>query len=116
MATEHFKRRARALRADQTSAESVLWRMLRNRQLSRWKFRRQHPIDRFIVDFVTLDGKLVIEVDGATHSTDAEMKRDNERTRILETLGFHVVRVSNDDLRTNLAGVLDTILNELEGR
>ena len=116
MATERFKQRARALRLDQTSAEQTLWRMLRNRQLSRWKFRRQHPIDRFIVDFVTLDGKLVVEVDGATHSTDAELKRDAERTQILESLGFHIIRVSNDDVYTNIEGVLETILNELPTR
>jgi very-short-patch-repair endonuclease len=61
---ERFKRRARKLRASQTSAEARLWQALRNRRLARWKFRRQHPIDRYIVDFVTLDGKLVIEVDG----------------------------------------------------
>lgn len=114
MGTELFKRRARSLRAAQTNAESVLWRHLRNRQLSRWKFRRQHKIDRFVVDFVTLDGKLIVEVDGATHSTDADVKRDSERTRILESLGFQVMRVSNDDVCTNLAGVLDTILNELK--
>lgn len=94
----------------------MLWRELRNRQLSHWKFRRQHAIDRFIVDFVTLDGKFIIEVDGATHSTDAELKRDTERTRILESLRFHVFRVTNEEVRTNIDGVLDTILNELSTR
>ena len=57
-----FKSRARALRANQTAAEDVLWRAMRGRRLNRWKFRRQHPIARYIVDFVALDGKLVIEV------------------------------------------------------
>jgi len=55
------------LRAKQTSAEARLWQALRNRSLKRWKFRRQHPIDRYVVDFVTLGGKLVIEVDGVTN-------------------------------------------------
>jgi very-short-patch-repair endonuclease len=114
MARMRFKERARSLRAEQTRAEEKLWERLRSRRLSRWKFRRQHPVDRFIVDFVTLDGKLIVEVDGATHSTDEEVKRDAKRTRILESLGFHVIRVSNNDVRTNIAGVLDTILNELE--
>lgn len=104
------------LRAGQTSAERALWHKLRNRQLSRWKFRRQHPIDRFIVDFVALDAKLIVEIDGATHSTDAERQRDNERTSILEALGFHVVRFSNADVKTDIVGVLDTILNELPPR
>lgn len=90
-----------------------MWGKLRNRQLARWKFRRQHPIDRFIVDFVTLEGRLVVEIDGATHSTPEELVRAEERTRILEALGFHVLRVSNADVRENLEGVLDTILAEL---
>jgi len=86
-----------------------LWQALRNRRLARWKFRRQHPIDRFVVDFVTLDGKLIIEVDGVTHGSDAAAVRDAERTAILESLGFHVVRVTNTDVYGNLGGVLDMI-------
>ncbi|CAN1722959.1 ribonuclease P protein component [Hyphomicrobium sp. 1Nfss2.1] len=110
---KQFKASARSLRRTASSAEDLLWRELRNRQLGRWKFRRQHPIDRFIVDFVTIAGKLIIEVDGATHSTPEEMRRDAERTRILESLGFHVVRVTNDDVYRNLDGVLESILHEL---
>jgi len=100
-----FKSRARALRANQTAAEDVLWRAMRGRRLNRWKFRRQHPIARYIVDFVALDGKLVIEVDGGTHATDRERTRDDERTRELESLGFHVMRVTNVDVYENLNGV-----------
>jgi very-short-patch-repair endonuclease len=106
---ERFKRRSRRLRASQTSAESRLWYALRNRKLARWKFRRQHPIDRYTVDFVTLEGKLIIEVDGATHSTDAEITRDAERTRILESYGFLVLRVTNIDVHENLDGVPEAI-------
>ncbi len=106
---EQFRRRARKLRASQTSAEFRLWQGLRNRKLARWKFRRQHPIDRYVVDFVSLDGKLVIEVDGVTHATAAAMKRDEERTRVIETLGLLVVRVSNTDVYDNLDGVLEMI-------
>jgi len=106
---EQFKKRARKLRASQTSAEFRLWQALRNRRLARWKFRRQHPIDRFIVDFVTLEGKLVVEVDGATHATAAELARDRARTQVLESLGFLVVRVSNVDVYENLDGVLEMI-------
>jgi very-short-patch-repair endonuclease len=109
-----FKSRSRALRIEQTTAEEILWRELRNRQLARWKFRRQHPIDRYIVDFVTLDGKLIIEVDGGTHSTDEERTRDGRRTEALERLGFHVMRVTNADVYKNLEGVLETVLHELD--
>jgi very-short-patch-repair endonuclease len=108
-----FKSRTRTLRAEQTAAEEILWRELRKRQLGRWKFRRQHPIGRYIVDFVALDAKLVIEVDGGTHSTDEERARDEGRTRILEHHGFHIIRVTSSDVYENLDGVLATILHEL---
>jgi len=106
---DHFKQRARRLRASHTSAEARLWRALRNRRLDRWKFRRQHPIDRYIVDFVTLDGKLIVEVDGATHGSAGELAHDAERTRVLESLGFIVVRVTNTDVYENIDGVLEMI-------
>jgi very-short-patch-repair endonuclease len=109
-----FKSRARVLRAQQTSAEQILWRALRNRQLARWKFRRQHPIGRYVVDFATLDGKLIVEVDGATHGSVAEQVYDTERTLEIERCGFHVVRVTNADVRENIEGVLNMILHELE--
>jgi very-short-patch-repair endonuclease len=110
---ERFKARARSLRASQTSAEAKLWQALRNRKLARWKFRRQHPIDRFVVDFVTLDGKLIVEVDGVTHSTPSEVERDKVRTEVLEACGFLVVRVSNTDVYENLEGVLEMIETSL---
>jgi very-short-patch-repair endonuclease len=110
---ERFNARARALRASQTSAEAKLWQALRNRKLARWKFRRQHPIDRYIVDFVTLDGKLIIEVDGVTHSKPSEARYDKTRTEILETSGFLVLRVSNTDVYENLEGVLEMIESSL---
>jgi very-short-patch-repair endonuclease len=110
---DRFKARARNLRASQTSAEAKLWQALRNRKLARWKFRRQHPIDRYVVDFVTLDGKLIVEVDGVTHSKEAEIKYDEARTKVLEACGFLVVRVSNTDVYENLEGVLDMIETSL---
>jgi very-short-patch-repair endonuclease len=108
-----FKSLARRLRAEQTSAEEILWRELRNRNLGGCKFRRQHPIGRYIVDFVSIERKLVIEVDGATHSTDEEMASDTCRTAEIEGFGFHVVRVTNTDIYKNLDGVLDWILLKL---
>ena len=110
---ERFTQRARYLRATQTSAEAKLWQALRNRQLAHWKFRRQLAIERYVVDFVTLDGHLIVEVDGATHGTTAERARDAERTRILESNGFRVVRVTNTDVYNNLQGVLEMIRREL---
>ena len=108
-----FKARARARRASQTSAEAKLWQALRNRRLARWKFRRQHPIDKYIVDFVTLDGKLIVEVDGVTHSEPSEIQRDKARSEVLEACGFFIVRVSNTDVYENLEGVLELIESSL---
>jgi very-short-patch-repair endonuclease len=110
---DHFRQRARNLRARQSSAEARLWRALRNRRLDRWKFRRQHPLDRYVVDFVTLDGRLIVEIDGATHGKASEIARDAQRTRVLESLGFHVVRVTNTDVYKNLDGVLEMIWQTL---
>ena len=106
---DKFKARARTLRVLQTSAEAKLWQALRNRRLARWKFRRQHVIEQYVVDFVTLHGKLIVEVDGVTHSTASAIKRDSARTAVLEACGFHVVRVSNTDVYDNLEGVLEMI-------
>ncbi|HVI27845.1 endonuclease domain-containing protein [Hansschlegelia sp.] len=111
-----FHNRARALRARETSAEARLWQALRGRRLAGWKFRRQHPIDRYVVDFVTLPGKLVIEVDGVTHGGGAEITRDAARADALERLGFMVIRVTNVDVYENLDGVLEAIVAQLSGR
>jgi very-short-patch-repair endonuclease len=110
---DKFKARARNLRASQTSAEGKLWQALRNRRLARWKFRRQHSIDRYIVDFVTLDGKLIVEVDGVTHAEPSEVTRDKVRSEILEACGFFIIRVSNSDVYDNLEGVLELIESTL---
>ena len=113
---DRFKKKARKLRASQTSAEARLWQALRNRRLVRWKFRRQHQIDRYIVDFVSLDGKLVVEVDGVTHARAEEVARDEQRTRVIKSLGFLVVRVTNVDVYENLVGVLELIDRTLRPR
>jgi very-short-patch-repair endonuclease len=113
---DRFRTRARALRARQTSAEARLWQALRDRRLAAWKFRRQHPIASFVVDFVTLAGKLIVEVDGATHGEQAEVERDDARTARLESCGFLVMRVTNIDVYENLDGVLEAIQAQLSGR
>ena len=100
---ERFKQRARKFRAGQTSAEGRLWRALRNRNLARWKFRRQHPIDRYVVDFVTLDGKLIVEVDGVTHDSVRETRRD--------AFGWSVSPIST--CAKTCQGVLEMIYREL---
>src|ERR1700749_5103157 len=110
---DKFKARARNLRASQTSAEAKLWHALRNRRLARWKFRRQHAIDRYVVDFVTLDGKLIVEVNGVTHAEPSELARDKAGSEVLEACRFLGVRVSNIDVCDNLEVVLEMIESTL---
>jgi very-short-patch-repair endonuclease len=104
---------ARKLRRDTTSAESRLWAELRNRQLESFKFVCQEPIGGYVADFVCRQAKLVIEVDGATHSTDEELRRDAARTVFFERLGYRVVRFQNDDIYNAMEGVLGSILAAL---
>ena len=104
--------RARALRRRQTEAERLLWSRLRNRRLNGWKFRRQHPIDRFVVDFVSLDAKLILELDGSGHGM--REVSDQNRTLVLESLGFRVQRYWNAEVQASLEAVLEDILSHLE--
>lgn len=101
--------RARHLRRNQTAAEAKLWRVLRNRALNGWKFRRQYPIDRFIVDFACVEARLVVEVDGATHSTERERLYDAARARVIEACGFALLRILNADIHQDLDGARETI-------
>jgi very-short-patch-repair endonuclease len=106
--------RARHLRRNRTLAERRLWWKLRELKQVGFKFRQQVPIDHFIVDFACLSKRVIVEVDGGTHSTDPELARDARRERYLRDQGFHVVRVWNSDVRQNIHGVMDTIVGALE--
>ena len=89
---------ARRLRRHSTNAESRLWAELRNRQLGDFKFVRQEPVGDYFADFLCREARLIVEVDGATHSTDEELHKDVTRTAFLERVGFKVIRVQNDDV------------------
>src|SRR6266545_2543870 len=102
---------ARRLRRDQTDAERVLWFRLRDRRLNGWKFRRQVPIDRYVVDFCCIDARLIVELDGGQHSVRTEA--DARRTAVLETCGYLVLRFWNNDVLKNMDGVLEEILATL---
>jgi very-short-patch-repair endonuclease len=106
--------RSRGLRSQPISAEAQLWGRLRNRQLGGHKFVRQMPIDPYFVDFVCRERKVIVEVDGGTHSTDSEVTHDAARTRDLESLGYRVFRISNDDVHYNLDCALDALLAFIE--
>jgi very-short-patch-repair endonuclease len=100
---------ARALRSNQTVAERKLWRELRQRQIEGFRFRRQAPMLGFVVDFACFDARLVVEVDGATHSSDEEIARDRKRDAILRENGNVILRFNNVEVYENLEGVLETI-------
>jgi adenine-specific DNA-methyltransferase len=102
---------ARKLRKNLTDAERVLWRILRNRQLAGWKFRRQHPIGPFIVDFVCIEKKLTVEVDGGQHAKSLE--EDIKRTRYLEDKGYRVVRFWNNEVLKESESILNSIIEFL---
>ena len=103
---------ARKLRRDITDAEKKLWARLRDRQLCGAKFRRQHPMGPFITDFCCVERGLVVELDGGQ---DAEQSAaDQARTDFLESRGYRVLRFWNNDVLTNLEGVVEGISEALE--
>lgn len=104
---------AKRLRRDATQAEQKLWQQLRNRRLAGLKFRRQMPIGPYVVDFISLEQGLVIEVDGSQHDEQAARKHDETRTAYLNQQGFRVIRVWNNDVLGRLNSVLNFILLSL---
>ena len=107
---ETLRRRARNLRRESTDAERAMWRILRDRRLTGFKFRRQVPFKKYVLDFVCYERRLIIEVDGGQH---AESQRDHRRDEVLAAAGFTVVRYWNSDVLTNHEGVTIDLLNRL---
>ena len=104
-------RRARELRQEQTSAETKVWRLLRDRRLGGLKFRRQHVIGNRVVDFVCLSARLVIEIDGDTHD---DPEADARRTAELEHAGYRVIRFWNSYVYDPESRVMDMVLDALQ--
>jgi len=101
---------AKELRKKSTDAERLLWRHLKTKQLAGLKFRRQEQIGRFIADFVCYEKKLVIEADGGQHTVEKE--KDDERTQWLNSQGFTVLRFWNNEILTNIDGVMEVVMME----
>ena len=99
------------LRKEPTPAERKLWALIRNDQLG-VNFRRQHAIGNFIPDFVCVQKKLIIELDGSQHLEQQEY--DNERTKYLESLGYKVIRFWNNEVTNNIDGVILAMLHVME--
>lgn len=102
--------RARQLRHEETDAERKLWEKLRATRLQGLKFRRQVPIGDFIADFCCREHKLIIELDGGQHAEPVEIARDERRTALLESRGYRVIRFWNNEVLTNIDGIVEAIL------
>ncbi|MFS8783236.1 endonuclease domain-containing protein, partial [Synechococcus sp. R6-7] len=108
-ASQELIARARQLRREATTAESLLWELLRDRRLLGRKFRRQHPIGQFIADFFCDDARLIIEIDGAVHREPTQQERDRLREEILREHGFAILRFTNEQIFDHTEQVLQEI-------
>ena len=106
--------RSRVLRANETSAEERVWQAIRSRQLGGFKFVRQLPVGTYFADFACRERKVIVEIDGATHGTNAEIACDAVRSAYLTQKGFRIFRAHNSEIYENLDGVLDTLLAFME--
>ena len=104
--------RARHLRKNMTGPERKLWRELSRRAAGGLRFRRQHPIGPYIADFVCLDKRLIVEVDGETHALDEQIEHDKRRSAWLEGEGYRVIRFWSNEVNENIGGVVETIMHE----
>ncbi|MEI6455931.1 MAG: endonuclease domain-containing protein [bacterium] len=109
-------RLAAELRNTMTEAEKILWKHLRNRQLAGCRFRRQHPVNEFIIDFFCYEAMIAVEVDGEVHNDLTQIEYDIERTRILNQLGIMVIRFSNRDVESNINDVVKKIIDFLKNK
>ena len=104
---------AKGLRKRSTDAEKLLWSDLRAGRCEGMKFRRQHPVGQYIVDFVCLERKLIIELDGGQHALPDEARKDRQRDAWLEKEGYTVVRFWDNEVLMNRNGILDAIRERL---
>jgi adenine-specific DNA-methyltransferase len=106
---------AREMREAPTDAEARMWHFLRNRRMAGWKFRRQHPITKYIVDFICIDAGLAIELDGGQHADLLAQQADEERSAFLAERNLRVLRFWNNEVLQQTEPVLERILLELDG-
>lgn len=107
---------AKQLRKNLTDAETILWSRLRRDRVHGRRFRKQHPIGPYIADFACVPAMLVVEVDGATHGTDAQVEHDARRTALFRQCGWREIRVTNRDVYESSEPVLDFIWSEVAQR
>jgi len=110
-----LKQYSRQLRGSMTDAERRLWTKIRMKQLKGCQFYRQKPIGDYIVDFFCPGAKLVIEIDGSHHLVGETIEHDRIRDEYLSSLGLKILRFTNNDVLTNIAGVVESIEEEIPG-
>jgi len=108
----NLKGHAKDNRRNMTDAETILWEHLRNNRTG-YKFRKQHPIGDFIADFICLEKKLVIEIDGEYHNTAVQQHDDAVRTDDIERIGYRVIRFTNEEVEKQISTVLTKIKEQL---
>ena len=104
-----LKEKAKEMRNKPTEAEKMLWNVLSNKGIENYKFRRQHIIGEYIVDFVCLEKRLIIEIDSSVHLLPEQIENDKQRTEWLESKGFKVIRYSNNQVLTDLFNTIESI-------
>lgn len=109
--TQRGKRNARALRKSETDAERKIWQLLRSRSLNGTKFRRQHPVGPYIIDFICINENLIIELDGSQHQQ--QLAYDAQRTAFLEQAGYRVLRFWDNDVLLQTESVMQAIYDAL---
>ena len=114
--TDEQRRFAKRLRRNQTELEQLLWRELRANRLSGWRFKRQVPVAGYVLDFVCMTQRLVVEADGPVHDDPEQKHRDAARDAALRKHGFRVLRFSGDRIRSDLASVVAEIRGALMKR
>jgi very-short-patch-repair endonuclease len=114
--SDRQRSRAKSLRQTMTRAEMLLWRYIKAGHVDGLQFRRQAPMGAYIVDFVCHAAKIVIEVDGATHDFDSRLRQDRVRGRWLASRGYRVVRFTNDEVLSQLEGVVTVIRETAHAR
>jgi type I restriction enzyme M protein len=107
---------ARTLRKNQTNAEKLLWGLLRNQQLAGAKFRRQHPLPPYVLDFYCHPLRLAIELDGGQHAMDPIRRYDQRRTASIEKAGITVLRFWNHEMLSNPSGIIELLWYEVQNR
>ena len=116
MQTDIQRHHARTMRKNMTMAERKLWSALKGRALSGYRFNRQVEIGPYIVDFLCRQQRVIVEVDGVTHGDARDVRYDLRRSEYLEAKGYVIFRATNQDIYTNLDGVLTGLLQTLESR